>query len=425
MNVRRYLLVGGLLVLGLSAEAADWPQWQGPNRTNLSEETGLLKRWPKEGPKLVWTYDDAGVGYSGPAIVGDRLYTMGARKDKEQVYCLEAKTGKPVWSTDIGNVFNNNWGDGPRGTPTVDGNVLFAIGGQGDVICVETAKGKKVWQKSMQKDFKGQMMSGWGYTESPLVDGDKLIVSPGGSGGTLAALNKKDGKVIWRSSGLTDKAAYSSVIAADVGGVRQYIQMTGVGFAGVSAKDGKMLWHHDKSNYRTAVIPTPIYSDGHVFATAGYGAGCDLVQLTSDGDKTTAKAVYDNKNMVNHHGGVVLVDGHLYGYSDGKGWVCMDFKTGKTKWEEKGKLGKGSITYADGRLYCYAESDGTLVLIEASPQGWKEEGRFKIPKQTTKRKPSGKIWTHPVVANGYLYLRDQDLIFCYDVRASAQAKGTP
>jgi outer membrane protein assembly factor BamB len=417
MLIRTLLgLFAHVLVL-VPAGAADWPQWRGPDRTDISKETGLLKNWPREGPRLLWTDANAGVGYSGPAIVGERLYTMGARDDTEYLYALDTKTGKEVWAAKVGPLFNNRWGDGPRGTPTVEGELLYAIGGQGQLVCLETKTGKLRWQTNLKSDLGGQMMSGWGYTESPLVDGDKLVCSPGGSKGTLAALDKKTGKLLWRSKGLTDPAAYSSCIVAQVSGVRQYVQMTGKGVAGVAAKDGGLLWHYPKDNYRTAVIPTPIFHDDSVYATAGYGAGCDRIKLTPEGKGgIKAEEVYSNKNMVNHHGGVVLVGEHLYGYSDSeRAWICQEFKTGNIVWSEKRKLGKGSVTYADGHLYCYAESDGTAVLIEASPEGWKESGRFKIPRETTVRSPSGKIWTHPVVANGRLYLRDQDLIFCFDV----------
>jgi outer membrane protein assembly factor BamB len=415
MMASRTLPILVLLFLG-----ADWPQWRGPDRTEISKDTGLAKTWPQNGPPLLWTWDKAGIGYSGPAVVGDRLYCMGARDETEYVYAVDTKTGKEIWATEIGQRFKNGYGDGPRCTPTIVGDVLYAIGGQGKVVCLETASGKKRWSVDMKSDLGGRMMSGWGYSESPLVDGDILICTPGGPRGTLAALNRNTGAVIWRSKELTDPAAYSSAIVADAAGVRQYIQLTGEGVAGVAAKDGKLLWRYVQDAYRTAVVPTPIFHDGHVYATAGYGAGCDMLKLLPDGKGGVRyEKVYANKNMVNHHGGVILLDGKVYGYSDGKGWVCQDFMTGENKWEEKRRLGKGSVTYADGHLFCYAESDGTLALVEATPMGWTEKARFKIPRETSVRSPRGRIWTHPVVANGKLYLRDQDLLFCFDVSERA------
>jgi len=259
------------------------------------------------------------------------------------------------------------------------------------------------------------MMSGWGYTESPLVDGDKVICSPGGSQGTLAALDKKTGAVIWRSRGLTDAAAYSSMIVADVGGNRQYIQMTSAGVVGVAARDGRPLWHSDEATNTTAIIPTPVFHDRYVYVTSGYHAGCALIKLVSNSQGLRAETVYSNKTMVNQHGGVVRVGEYVYGYSDSEGWVCQEFKTGRRMWAEMRKLGKGSLTFADGHLYCYSERDGTVVLIKATPAGWHETGRFTIPLHTSQPRKSGQIWTHPVVANGRLYLRDQDLIYCYEI----------
>ena len=411
-----------LLASSISGIAGDWPQWRGPDRTDVSKETGLLKSWPKDGPKLLWTCSDGGLGYAGPAIVGDRLYTMGAKDESEFVYALDVSSGKEVWACELGKLFQNGWGNGPRGTPTIDGKNLYALGGQGELCCVEIATGKKLWHSNLEKDLGGKMMSGWGRTESLLVDGDVVVCTPGGSKGTIAALDKNSGKVVWRSSKLTDAAAYSSLIIAEADGVKQYVTLTGNAVVGVSAKDGTLLWRHPKAEYRTAVIPTAIYHDGHVYATTGYGAGCDLLKLSTDSGGTKAEKIYSNKKMVNHHGGVVLVGENLFGYSDNeRGWVCQNFKSGEIVWKEGRKLGKGSVTFADGRLYCYSEGDGTVALIEASGSGWKEQGRFKIPQQTTKRSQRGKIWTHPVVANGKLYLRDQDLIFCFDIKDQASA----
>jgi outer membrane protein assembly factor BamB len=407
------------LCAGLAA-AADWPQWRGPDRTGVSRETGLLRTYPSTGPTLLWTYRDTGAGYSSPAIVGDRLYTMGARDKQEYVLALDVQTGKEVWASPIGPLFVQDRGDGPRGTPTVDGELLYGLGGQGELAAVETATGKVRWHINLRSDLRGQMMSGWGYSESPLVDGDKVICTPGGSHGTLAALDKRTGRVLWRSKELTEAAGYSSAIVAEVGGVRQYIQMTGQGVAGVAAGDGKLLWHHAKPDYRTAVIPTPIFHDNHVYITSGYSAGCDLLKLTPDGQGTRAEKVYANKHMVNHHGGVVLVGEHVYGYSDSsRSWVCQNFKTGEVVWSAQRKLGKGSVTCADSLLFCYSEDDGILAVIDASPKGWQERGRFKIPQETSKRRPRGKIWTHPVVADGRLYLRDQELLFCFDIKVDS------
>jgi outer membrane protein assembly factor BamB len=420
MNARTLpLLAAGLLLTALSLRASDWPQWRGPDRDDVSRETGLLKTWPKGGPKLLWTCREAGAGYSGPAVVGDRLYSLGADDKSDTIFALDVQTGKKLWSTPIAPVSVLERGDGPRGTPAVDGDLVYGLTGQGVLVCVERATGKEKWHKSLTKDLNGSLMTPkWGYSESPLVDGDKVICTPGGKDGTLAALDKTTGAVLWRSKGVTDAASFSSAIAAEVGGVRQYVQLTAKGVIGVDAKDGKLLWRYEDSGFRTAVIPTAVFHDDAVFATAGYGAGCVLLRLSPAGSGTKYEKVYANKNMVNHHGGVVLVGDHLYGYSDGKGWVCLEFKNGQVVWAEKNALEKGSLTCAGGQLYCYGENTGTVVLADASPAGWKENGRFTIPENSKIRKSGGtKFWTHPVVANGRLYVRDQDLLFCYDVKS--------
>lgn len=408
---RRLLSLLCLLIVSTSAfAAANWPQFRGPNRTDVSNETGLLKQWPAGGPEIAWLNKDAGLGYAGYSIVGETLYTMGAR-GVEQLIAIDIKDGTEKWKADIGPVLGNNWGDGPRGTPTVDGDHVYALGGQGNLICAETKTGNVIWKVSM-KDLGGST-PGWGYCESVLVDGDQVVCTPGGKQGAIAALDKKTGKVIWQSKEFTDGAQYASIIVAEHNGARQYIQLTMNSIVGIEAKTGKLLW---KSNWpgKTAVIPTPIFHDGHVFVSSGYGVGCKLIKI---GEGNKVSDVYVNKNMTNHHGGVILVGDHLYGFSDGKGWVCQDFKTGEMVWNEKGPIGKGAIGYADGMLYLLDESTGNVALIEASPQGYKEVSRFTLKPQTTKRKPSGRIWTHPVITDGKLYLRDQELLFCFDVKS--------
>jgi len=414
MNHRPALfLVLGTLSLSLlappRAAALDGPQWRGPDRSDVSKETGLLKQWPEGGPKQVWIYKDAGKGYAGPAIVGGKLYTMGTRENSEVLLALDANTGKEVWAAKIGPILPNNWGDGPRGTPTVESDRIYTLGGQGTLICAQVKDGKIIWQHTMQE--LGGTVPFWGYTESVLVDGNQVVCSPGGQQGSIAALDKSTGKTLWQSKGFTDNVHYSSLIPADHNGQRQYIKLTEKSVAGIGAKDGKLLWRSDFPG-RTAVIPTPIFKDGFVYVTAGYGAGCKLIKLGA-GDQ--ASDVYDNKVMKNHHGGVILIGEHVYGHSDGSGWVCQNFKTGEEVWNAK-NLGKGAIGYADEMFYCLDERSGTVALIEASPKGWNEHGRFKLDPQSTIRSRQGAIWTHPVIVNGKLYLRDQDLIYCYDVK---------
>lgn len=431
-------LTGCLLLLPIAIQAGDWPGWRGPKRDNVADETGLLQTWPKGGPPLLWTYPQAGIGYSDPAVVGDRLFLMGAREGTEYVFALDLKTVKPggtpkeIWSARIGPMFTwkgNSWNAGPSATPTVDGDLLFALGGQGELICVDTTSGKERWRKNLPLDMGAEINPigggpekiGWGFTWSPLVDNDHLICVPGGSQGTLAALDKKTGQVVWRSKELADLATYSSPIAIEVSGVRQYVVVTNEAVSGVAAKDGTLLWRYlKKPPYGDVVIPTPISQADSVYVSAGSGAGCDLIKLTLSGQKFRAERVYSNKTMVNQQGGVVLVGDHIYGYSEGKGWVCQELKSGKMAWSQRRALGRGSLTCADGKLYCYGEDDGTVVLVDATPAGWKEHGRFGLPQQSKLRRPSGKVWAHPVVSHAHLYLRDQDLLFCYDLHEQAR-----
>jgi outer membrane protein assembly factor BamB len=416
-------LAGCVAVFSL-AGAADWPQFRGPDRTNVSKETGLLKSWPKEGPELVWTFRKAGLGYSGPAIVGGKIYCMGAREGTEQVFALDGK-GEELWSTKIGPVFDfksNAWSRGPNATPTVDGDALYALGSQGDLVCVSVADGKERWRKNLPKDLGAEVnpiggapeKMGWGFSWSPLVDGDNVICQPGGEQGLLAALNKKTGEVVWRTRDVAEQATYSSPLVATLGGVRQYIQQSQNGVLGVAAKDGSLLWYYKRDNpYPDVVIPTPIVQGDQVYVTA-WGGGAEVIKVTGTGNKFKAESVWAENRIGNRQGGVVLVGGSVFGYHEEREWACQDFATGEIKWTNN-RLGAGSVLAADGRLYCLTEK-GIVTLVEASAEKYKEVGRFTLPEASKNRKVRGGVWTHPVLADGKLYLRDQELMFCYKVK---------
>ena len=395
--------------LNVGADGPKWPQWRGPDRTGVSQESGLQREWPEGGPQLVWLNRTAGIGYSSFAVVDGRLFTMGAEGEKEFLMAVNTENGQELWRAEIGELLTNNWGDGPRGTPTIDGQLVYALSGQGNLVCANVEDGHIVWQHAMS-EYGGGVPS-WGYTESALVDGDQVVCTPGGEQGAIIALDKATGDTIWQSQEFTDGAQYASIITADHNGQRQYIQLTMEHVVGIAAEDGALLWQSDFPG-QTAVVPTPIYQDGQVYVSSGYGAGCKLVRIRQNNDVTE---IYANKVMKNHHGGVILFDGYLYGYSDGPGWVCQDFATGDAVWTEKQEFGKGALTIAGGMLYCIDESEGNVVLAEASPDGWKEQSRFVLEPQSKLRKPAGRIWAHPVVAGGKLYLRDQELLFCFDV----------
>ncbi len=430
----RMLSLTVLLLSAQSVHSADWPQYRGPHRNDVSTETGLLKAWPANGPPLLWTYTKAGIGYSGPSVVNNRLFTIGARGETEYLIALDLKsvtdgTVTEAWATKVGPRFDwkgNQWSAGPSSTPTVDGEHVFALGGMGDLICARVSDGHEVWRKALPRDLEAQVNPigggpknlGWGFTWSPLVDGDKLICTPGGPKGTVAALNKQTGEVLWRSTELTDQAAYSSPMAADIEGVRQYVVLTNQGLIGIEAKSGRVLWNHRRQPaYGTEVVNSPIIHESFVYATVGAGQGSDLLRIHREGDSFRAEPVYSNKNMTNHHGNVALIGQHVFGFSEGKGWICQAFATGEIVWADKSKLPAGSMTSADDRIYCYSEDNGTVALIEANTTGWTESGRLVIPKSATSRKPRGKIWTPPVISDGRLFLRDQELIFCFDVKA--------
>lgn len=408
--MRPFAFVCTLAVLIQVANAADWPQWQGPDRTNVSQETGLLKSWPEGGPAKVWVSRDAGLGYAGMAVVGDTLYTLGARGDQEFLIALNVSDGLEKWSTAISNLLTNNWGDGPRSTPTVVDGMVYALSGTGTIMCANVIDGNIAWQANAS-DF-GGMKPGWGYCESVLVDGEKVLWTPGGKQGAVVALNRKTGDKVWQSSEFTDGAQYASITVAEHGGRRQYIQLVQKQVFSVDAASGELLWKSDWPG-STAVVPTPIFHDGRVYVTSGYGAGCKLVSLSDNNEPTE---VYANQTMKNHHGGVLRLGDYVYGYSDGAGWLCQDFATGETIWRERQGLGKGCLTYADDRLYLVEERRGDVVLIDASSERWTERGRFTLEPQSDQRNPNGKIWTHPTVANGRLYLRDQDILISYDIR---------
>ena len=456
MKARVVLTVLVAMVMAGGSLAADWPQWQGANRDGKSADTGLLQQWPQEGPPLAWRVDKLGGGDSAPAVVDGRIYGMSHRGGDEVVWALSEKDGSEIWVTRIGPAFAQRTSqskEGPGCTPTVDGGRLYVEGMGGAVACLQTQDGKILWQRSLTEDFGGRMPM-WSFRESPLVDGDKVIVTPGGADAMLVALNKLTGETIWKAKmpdspagasgapggpdggqggpggfgggrggaggfGGGGGAAYASPIAFDFDGQRQYVQMTARALIGVAASDGKFLWRYDKPANRMGLnCTTAIHQDGMVFASSAYGAGAGLVKLSKDANGAVqAEEVYATTDMQNHHGGMILVDGCLYGASggnEGGALVCLDFKTGKVLWDQRataGRRAKGSLALADGRLY-YRMEDGAVLLIEPNPQQYTERGRFQQPDRT--RVPA---WAHPVIANGKLYIRDQDVLFCYDVKA--------
>lgn len=396
-----------VIALFLSTEiaaqvGADWPQWRGPNRDGISKETGLLKQWPEQGPPLVWKATGAGGGYSSLAISNGRLFTMGLRGDREYVIAFDVKTGKEAWATPHGTSFRNDRGDGPRGTPTVDGDTLYALGGSGDLSAINVRTGKIIWTMNVLQKFGGENIT-WGISESPLVVGEKVLVNPGGRDASIVALNKKDGSLIWKSQ--SDRAGYSSAIPVQVGNTTQVVFFTHKRGLGLDLKDGKLLWEYPRAANNVANAATPVVRGNRVFISSDYGNGGGLVEIKANGEG--ASEVYFTKEMRNHHSSSILIGDHLYGFSSGI-LTAMRFDTGEVAWKDR-SVGKGSLVYADGNLYALSEN-GVVGLVEATPAGYREKGRFRI------QQDSLPTWTHPVIAGGRLYLRDQDTIYAYDVR---------
>jgi outer membrane protein assembly factor BamB len=409
-----------LTVLSTSLLQSDWSQWLGADRDNKSKETGLLQAWPEGGPKRAWHVDSVGTGFGAVSTAGGKIFLLGDLEDACYLFSLDEKDGKVVWKTKIGpprNHKNPAW-NGPRTTPTIDGDRIYAMGEAGDLICVETASGKEVWRKNMVKDLQGEAPV-WLYCDSPVVDGKQVVVKPGGSKGALAGLDKATGAELWRSAEYVEpKVEHTSLLPATIDGVKQYIVLTMDSVAGVGA-DGKLLWRVPRKG-DVAICSTPLYKDGIVFVGSSYTTGrATAIKVTGSGGAFKAEQLYET-DLANHHGGMVIVGDYVYGTGDlGKGnkrgdatLKCVELKTGKIVWENP-SISKGSITFADGNLILHSEKpkEGLVALVEATPEGYKEKGRFSHPDTTGRNS-----WAYPVVANGKLFIRDGTGLSAYDVK---------
>ena len=416
MNRRSLFFFLAPAALVCLAAGADWPCFRGAKRDNRSPDTGLLKEWPKDGPELLWKATGVGQGFSSVSVAGDRVYTMGNKDGSAYLFALDRKKGgAPLWEVKIGDGGRGGGYPGTRCTPTVDGDLVYGLSSVGDLICVEAATGKEKWRKSFRgKEYNGQV-GGWEYSESPLIDGERLVCTPGGAVASLLVLDKKTGEEVWKAP-LKIGAGYSSVVISNAAGRKQYVTLTSAGTLGVDAATGKQLWLYKRLGNNTANIPTPIALGEQIFTAAGYGKGAALLTLSKDGDGVKAKEEYYEGDLRNKHGGLVVVGDYVYGDTDDQGNpYCAEWESGKVKWKRsqaKGKFhgrGSASLTYADGHLYVHY-ADGWVVLVPATPMGYKEVSAFKIPNS------NANSWAHPVVIDGRLYLREKDAVWCYDVK---------
>jgi outer membrane protein assembly factor BamB len=394
-----------LVLFSTSLAADDWPQWRGSLRDGISRETGLLREWPAEGPPLTWKTGGLGSGYSTVTVANGRIFTLGAESDAEYVIALDVTTGKELWRALNGRRYRDGRGDGPRGATTVDGNRVYALGGSGDLSVLDVATGKRMWWMNVLDAFGGRNIT-WGIAESPLILEDRVLVNAGGRDGSIVALDKNDGSILWKSE-VSDEASYSSAVVATLGGVRQAIYFTGERALGVSVDDGSLLWHYRRVSNRTANVATPIVRGNYVFLSSDYGTGCALLEIQGGPSAMSAREVYFNQEMKNHHASSVLVDDTLYGFSSSI-LTALDFETGAVMWKDRG-VGKGSLIYADGHLYTLSEN-GVMGLVEATRAGYREKSRFEIPRSDE------KSWSHPVISDGQLYLRDQDTLYSFSIR---------
>ena len=416
------------LALTLPAAAADWPQWRGANRDGQAAETGLLAEWPADGPPLAWKASGLGGGYSSVAVAGERIFTMGDLGDGQYVLALSRTDGKQIWKTRVGATHEDQY-LGPRSTPTVDGDRVFVVSTDGDVFCLAADSGEVAWKRSLPEQFGGRLMKAmgtydWKFAESPLVDGDRVIVTPGAKDAALVALARADGQEIWRvalpdlGEAGADGAGYSSVVVSEAAGVRQYVQLLGRGVIGVEAASGRFLWGYNRVANGVANIATPLVDGDLVFASTGYGTGSALLRLSAEGDAVVAEEVYflGADTMQNHHGGLILHEGHVYtGTGHNKGFpLAVEMATGEVAWGPIRNDGQNSaaIAYADGRIYMRYQN-GLMILVEATPEEYRERGSFMIPEVEK------ESWSHPVIADGRLYLREQDNLWVYDIGASA------
>jgi outer membrane protein assembly factor BamB len=406
----------------LKVKPTDWPQFRGPNRDGFSQETGLLKQWPEEGPPKVWTATGLGQGYGSVSVVGGMIFGTGKKDGQESIWALDEATGRQKWETPFTTSEQAARGDGPRSTPTYAAGKVYAVGSEGTLACADADTGKLLWTKSYTKDFGGKPQD-WGYCESVLVDDGRVIGTPGSASAAMVALNPDTGAVIWKTAVARpgQKGGYASPVKAEIGGVPMYLNLLGQtgGVVGVHAKTGKLLWQYAGVMNGVANIPSPVVRGNLVFVSTGYGAGAALLRMVASGGSVTVKELKKHSGgaLQNHHGGMVPVGEYIYlGSQHNKGFpACVEFKTGEIKWAEQRGAARGdgsaATAAADGMIY-FRYQNGVMALVKANPEQFDLVSSFKLPEQS-----GSPSWPHPAIANGKLYIRDQDKLLCFDIKA--------
>ncbi len=403
------LAVGSVGSLPAQDDAASWPRFHGPQGTNKSPETGLLRQWPEGGPRLLWTAQDIGDGFATVAIADGRIYTAGNRNNQTMITALDM-SGKLLWQAPNGGAWTGAQ-PGARGTPTIEGDRLYHESPLGDLVCLDARSGQKIWGLNILENFGAENIT-WALAESLLIDGDRLICSPGGPQTAVLALNKRNGRPVWKSPSVDgDRAGYASPALAVHQGLRMILTMTSKHAIGVNADTGELLWQFQHVTPWDENILTPIFHDGQVFISTGHRVGSVMLKVNVQGRKASVQEVWRSTDLDNHHGGTVLLDGYLYGSLWSPGWACLQWQSGKTMYSSRG-VGKGSLTYADGMLYTLGEN-GQMGLVAATPQDHTVISRFRLPAGG-----EGPAWAHPVVCGGRLYLRHGNFLYAYDVRRS-------
>lgn len=406
-----HLILLTSVALGASRTTdAEWRQFRGPRRDGLSPEQDLLKKWPDDGPRLLWTAEGCGEGFASVTVYRGKLFTAGGFGDECRILALDLK-GKPLWQARNGKEWTGSY-PGSRGTPTLYQGKVYHLSGQGRLACYDAEKGKEQWSRDILQEFGGKNI-GWGVSESPLVTRGRVIVTPGGKDAALVALDADTGKTLWKTPGQDgETTSYCAAVPIKVGDRRVVTTMLSNSIVGVDFESGKLLWHVPHKTKYDVNCACPVFSDNHLFVSTGYGTGSVLLRLKPSGSGVEAKEVWRNPKLDNHHGGMLLVDGHLYGTghnNNGGSWTCLEFRTGKEQYTDRG-VGKGSATFADGMLYCLSEK-GEMGLVKADPREHTVVSRFRIPKGG-----KGLVWAHPVVCGGRLYIRHGDVLYAYDIR---------